>query len=97
MVQRICQRLGRYDYKDVVLELTKRRNKGRLLTNWPTDHEVIEMIGRASWSTAIATVEDGTFTTRRTVYIYSDSRGTMSLEIEIYNYRGTGSTLEYNE
>jgi hypothetical protein len=75
MVQRICSRLGRYDYKDVCRELANKRNKGRLLTNMPTEHEVIEMIGRAPWSTAIATVVDGTFRTRRTVYMYADPRG----------------------
>ena len=61
MVQRIFSRLGRYDHKDVCRELANKRNEGRLLTNMPTEHEVIEMIGRAPWSTAIATVVDGTF------------------------------------
>jgi len=45
----------------------------------PTEHEVIEMIGRAPWSTSIATVVDGTFRTRRTVYMYSDPRGNEEL------------------
>jgi hypothetical protein len=72
-VMRICARLQRYTYADVMTALDSSRKKRHRMYP-PTEHEVQQIISKASWSVQVGEVYDRKFRLRRNVYMYVDPK-----------------------